>query len=98
MFVGDPGTGGQADAGGEERLADAVDIGGTVAIDRLTVHGFPQRTALDVCGVESHTKGFHVVVGLAVGDGTAGSVCDACGTAYGARYNLAVGQSFILNF
>lgn len=98
MFVGDPGTGGQADAGGEEGLADAVDIGWAVAIDRLTVHGFPQRTALDVCSVEGHAKGFHVVVGLAVGDGTAGSVCDACRTAYGARYNLAVGQFFILNF
>lgn len=97
MFVGDPGASGQADASGEEGLADAVDVGGAVAIDGLPVHGFPQGAALYVCGVEGHAKGFHVVVGLAVGDGTAGSVCDACRTAYGAGDDLSVGQFFILN-
>lgn len=45
--IGDPGAGGEADAGFEEGLADAIGVGGGVAVDGLLVHGLPQRTQLD---------------------------------------------------
>lgn len=68
MVVGYPGTGGETDADFEKGLADAVDVGGIVAVDGLLVHRFPQGTRFNVCGVESHTHCLYVVVGLAVGD------------------------------
>lgn len=91
VVVGDVGPGGQADAHGEEGLADAVDVGRSVAVDGLTVHGLPQRPRLDVGGIEGHTQGLDVGVGLAVGDGRGGGVRHACGATHGARDNLAVG-------
>ena len=42
--IADPGAGGEADAALEERLADAVEVGGVVAVDRLAVHRLPERT------------------------------------------------------
>ena len=50
--IGDPGAGGEADAGFEEGLADAVGVGGGVAVDGLLVHGLPQRTQLDADDVQ----------------------------------------------
>ena len=50
--IGDPGAGGEADAGFEEGLADAIGVGGGVAVDGLLVHGLPQRTQLDADDVQ----------------------------------------------
>lgn len=52
MIVGDPWAGGEADAGFEEGLADAIGVGGGVAVDGLLVHGLPQRTQLDADDVQ----------------------------------------------
>ena len=42
LFISDPRAGGKADADLEEAFADAVDVGGGIAVDGLFVHGFPQ--------------------------------------------------------
>lgn len=67
----------------EEVLADAVDVGGVVAVDGLAVHGFPQGARLDIEGVEAHAHGFYVGIGLAVGGGGACLVDDASGSSHG---------------
>ena len=91
VVVSYPGAGGEADADLEEALADAVDIGGRVAVDGLAVHGLPQGAALNVGAVEANAQGLHVVVGLAVGGGRRGLVDDTGGASDGALDHGAVG-------
>ena len=45
VVVGDPGAGGEAEADVEVAFADAVDVGGGVAVNGLLVHGLPQGRA-----------------------------------------------------
>lgn len=66
MGVSNPGAGGEADTDFEERFADAVGVGGSVAIDRLLVHRFPEGTRFDAGGVEVYAQGLYVIIGLAV--------------------------------
>ena len=89
MVVRDPRTGGKADADAEQRLAHAVGVGGGVAVDRLTVHRFPQRARLYAGRVEGHAQGFDIVVGLAVGRGRFYGVRDALSNllTYGSKGN-----------
>ena len=44
VVVGDVRAGGEADAYFEESFRHAVDVGGSVFINGLTVHGLPQGT------------------------------------------------------
>lgn len=46
IIVGDPGTGGQAEAHLEYGLLNAVGVNLGIGIDGLLVHGFPHRAAL----------------------------------------------------
>ena len=78
VIVCDVWTCGETDAHLEEFLAHAVDVGGGVAVDGLSVHRFPERTRLYVRLVKPYTQSLHVVVRLAVGRGCGCRVDDAC--------------------
>ena len=91
VVIRDPRAGGKADADAEQRLAHTVGVGGGAAVDRLTVHRFPQRARLDAGCVEDHAQGFDIVVWLAVGRGRLYGVCDACSSAYRSADDLTVG-------
>ena len=90
VVVGDIRSGREAEADGEERLADTVDVSRRVTVDRLLVHRFPEWTGLDVGSVEGHAHRLHVGVGLAVGHGGRSGVGHAGSTSYGTRYHLFI--------
>ena len=90
VVVGDVRSGREAEAYGEERLADTVDVCGRITVDRLFVHRLPERTRLDAGGVEGQAHRLHVGVGLAVGHGGGGGMGHAGGSSDGARYHLFI--------
>ena len=98
VFVGDPGTGGEADADFEERFADAVDVGGIVLVDGLLVHRLPEGARLDVCGIESHAHCLYVIVGLTVGDCRRGGVGYARSSTNSSGDDLLVGVLLSFDF
>ena len=98
VFVGDPGTGGEADADFEERFADAVDVGGIVLVDGLLVHRLPEGARLDVCGIESHAHCLYVIAGLTVGDCRRGGVGYARSSINSSGDDLLVGVLLSFDF
>ncbi len=62
----------------KDRLGDTVQIGRRAGIDGLLVHGFPDRTALDLLAEHEDAQSLHVLVGLAVGLRRARSPSAAC--------------------
>ena len=89
--IADPGAGGEADAALEERLADAVDVGGIGAIDGLAVHRLPERTALYAGLVQSHAQRLHIGVRLAVGHSRRRRMRHTCRAADSTLDHLTVG-------
>ena len=75
----------------EEAFADAVDVGRSVFIDRLFVHGLPPGPCLDARLVEDDTHGLHVGVGFAVGVGALGGMHHACRATHRTLYNGLIG-------
>ncbi len=85
VVVGHPRAGGEAEAGAEEGLADAVGVRRGGGVDGLAVHRFPEGSRLDACGVEGGAHCLDVCVWLAVGGGRCGGVGHSRCTADGAR-------------
>lgn len=98
VFVGDPGTGGEADADFEERFADAVDVGGIVLVDGLLVHRLPEGAGFDAGLVERHAQGLDVGVRLAVGVGGRRGVGHAGGASDRTGDHLGIGAFLSAHF
>lgn len=97
VVVGDARAAGEAEAGLEELLADSIDIGRYVPIDRLPVHGLPQRAGLDAGGIQGHSHGLDIAVGLTVGMERSGSVGYSCGSAHSTLNGRFIGVFFALD-
>lgn len=62
-------AGRQAHSDFEECLGNAVNVAGSILVDRLPVHGFPKRAGFDAGLVEDDAQGLDIVVRLAVSHG-----------------------------
>ena len=67
IVIGDTWAAGKAETSPEERLAHPVDIGRSVLVDGLAVHGLPQRTGFDAGCIQGYPHGLDIAVRLAVG-------------------------------
>ena len=98
VVVGHPWACGEAEAGAEEDLADAVGVRRGGGVDGLAVHRFPEGARLDSGGVEGGAHGLDVGVWLAVGGGRCRSVGHSRGAADGAREDCGVCLVLPLDF
>ena len=91
-------TRGEAEASVEEILADAVDIGRRIVIDRLTMHGLPKRTRLDASLVEHYTHGLNITVRFTVRMHRTSTMNLSGSTTNSTTDRLSVGQLFTFDF
>ena len=82
----------------EEILADAVDIGRRIVIDRLTMHGLPKRTRLDASLIEHHTHGLNITVRLTVRMHRASAMNLCCSATNGTSDRLLISMLFTFHF
>ena len=82
----------------EEILADAVDIGRRIVIDRLAMHGLPKRTRLDASLVEHNTHGLNITVRFTVRMHRASAMNLSGSATNGTTDRLSVGQLFTFDF
>ena len=62
VVVAHPGAGRETQPATEEVVGYAVDVGGSIGVERLAVHRFPEGTAFDTGFFESEAQGFYVGV------------------------------------
>ena len=81
----------------KQRFTYSIDIGRIGSINRLQMHGLPQWTRFNTCGVQCHSQGLDIAVRLTIGMQRLCCVRNPGRSTYDTQYCRFVGSIFSSN-